>query len=132
VETCDGLDVHTLFTYGAPHSGIMTFLNCSDWYCNLVNRMLGYLSESELLQLVISPADYFRPYWDAFGDQLQTYYSSFIPMLNNLYSETGGSTTMAERKARITSLTNMGLMMWTSDTVILPPSSSWFAQWDNN
>ena len=45
VETCADLDVHTLYTFGAPHNGVSVYQKCNKWYCPLVNHVLGYLAE---------------------------------------------------------------------------------------
>ena len=50
VETCDGLEVHTLYSYGAPHAGFNFdghWMN--HWYSPMVWKTLGFLAGFELV-----------------------------------------------------------------------------------
>ena len=49
VERCDGLKVHTLFTFGGPHQGVSSFYDCDGFFCNPINRVLGYYAQFIIL-----------------------------------------------------------------------------------
>ena len=49
VERCEGLNVHTLFTWGGPHQGVSSYEKCQHWYCYPLIRVLGYFAEYLLL-----------------------------------------------------------------------------------
>ena len=80
VETCPGLDINVLYTFGAPHQGVTVYEKCSHWYCPIVNHILGYLAEFVIVQDWGAPPDYYRPWWN-----LDRYYSHsiFLPEINN-------------------------------------------------
>lgn len=134
VERCDGLKVHTLMTYGAPHAGNSVPLNgirtitqywheaCDMWWCPFVDHMLRYFLEFTLAWDWGAPQEYCRPWWSA-----DRYYehSSFLPRLNNELPDKD-----AKFKERLTNVKNFGMWRWVDDFVVVPRDSSWFFSWD--
>ena len=123
VETCADLNVHTLFTYGAPHAGVSVYQKCAHPWCPLVNHVLGYLAEFLIVQNWGAPPDYYRLWWN-----LDRYYthSTFLPDVNNELE-----TKNQEYKSRLSSVKNFGLWMWDQDRVVVPRQSEWFSVWDD-
>lgn len=125
VQSCEGLKVHTLFTFGGPHQGVSSYQKCKHWYCYILNWFVGWLAESDFAQGLYAPAEYFRPFWDMarFFD-----HASFLAYINN---EVAGEE-VPEYKERLTSVKNVGLFMWTEDMVVFPKESSWFGLFDES
>ena len=121
VEQCEGLDVHTLFTYGGPHQGVSSYELCQHWYCWPLNYMAGWAVQFKLVQHWGAPTDYFRPWWN-----LERYYNSsiFLPYDNNEKDPT------PVYRDRMLGLTNMGLFMWDDDEVVHPKESEWFGAYN--
>ena len=124
VETCENLNVHTLFTFGSPHQGVSVYSRCHTWWCPLANYVLGYLAELTIVQDFCAPADYFRTWWN-----IPRYYeqSIFLPDINNEKEIKDPG-----HVARLENLKNFGLWMWLQDNIVAPKESEWFAYWDDN
>jgi palmitoyl-protein thioesterase len=125
VEKCEGLKVHTLFTYGAPHQGVSAYKLCQNWYCWPLNWLAGYMVQYHIIETFGAPTDYFRTWWN-----LDRYYenSIFLPYINNELDEA----VMPSYKDNISRLTNFGLFMWTDDEVVHPRKSEWFGVYNKH
>lgn len=124
VEQCEGLDVHTLFTYGGPHQGVSDIPeNLGKWYSKPLNWAAGYVSQYLIAQNWVAPADYYRTWWN-----LDRYFenSIFLPYDNNEKE----SAEQSEQKARILSLTNFGMFKWQDDRTVIPKESEWFGYYN--
>jgi palmitoyl-protein thioesterase len=119
VERCGDLDVHTLFTYGAPHQGVSAYQQCNHWWCWPLNWLAGNLVQYKIIETFGAPTDYFRPWWN-----LERYYESsiFLPYINNEIV----NQEQLSYKENILRLTNFGAFMWDEDSVVHPKESEWF------
>ena len=84
VQRCDGLDVHTLFTFGTPNAGLHAYLNYErdeSVFAPLKNKFWGWVFSFRPVQWIHTPADNFRRYWDYEAWIKDTH---FMPDLNNL------------------------------------------------
>lgn len=120
IEKCEGLDVHTYFTFGSPQAGISSYQLCRNWYCWPINWFMGYMDQYRLVQWFGAPTEYYRPWWN-----LDRYYNSsqYLPYINNEldYQES--------YRVNMQQLTNFGLWKWTEDAVVHPRESEWFYQY---
>ena len=94
---------------------------CRHKWCWPLNFVAGYITQFKIVQHWGAPTDYFRTWWN-----LTRYYddSIFLPYVNNEKAPT------ETYKERLTSLTNFGMFMWDSDTVVHPKESEWFGAYD--
>mgnify|MGYP001058062383 CR=1 FL=1 len=89
------------------------------WWCWPLNWAAGWGSSKTILEKIIAPADYYRPWWN-----LERFYdkSIFLPKINN----ESPSPVNEDYKRRITNVTNLALFKWNDDRTIHPKESSWF------
>lgn len=105
--------------------GVMAIPHCFNGaFCNAINYIADQFAYFKLFQNIIAPAGYFRD-----PAQLERYSedSVFLPYVNN---ETGSDDDKALVKANFTSLNNILLVMFDSDTMIHPKETAWFQQMD--
>ena len=123
VEMCEGLNIHTLFTFGSPHMGVTVYQKCRKWWCPIANHILGYLAEWAIVQDFCAPADYYRTWWNfaRFHDK-----NIFLQDVNN-----ENDTKNPVYKSRLSSIKNFGLWMWMEDNTVVPKESEWFGFWDD-
>lgn len=124
VQQCEGLDVHTLFTFGAAHGGLHAYLNYewdSAWYKPLKNRLYGNYYSLPPVQEHNAKADNYRMYW--WPERWHAQWD-FLPDLNN---ELEINTIYRER---ILSLKNFGMFYWEDDKTVYPRETCWFSHFD--
>ena len=103
VERCPDLEVHTLFTFGAPHNGVSP----QSYVPLFVKPFATYLAKLLIqLELPVTYFEYFRSY------QIN-YKSDFLADLNN-----EGDYINLEYKKRLSSVKNFGLFMWQDDILV--------------
>lgn len=110
---------------GGPNMGVMAIPHCFNGaFCNAINYIADQFVYFKLFQNIIAPAGYFRD-----PAQLEKYAedSVFLPYINN---ETGSDDDKALVKENFTSLNNILLVMFDSDTMIHPKETAWFQQMD--
>jgi palmitoyl-protein thioesterase len=113
VQTCKGIKMHTLVTFGSPHNGVAEFGNCNgdhweSWVC-AIDPWAPYI------QSRVVPAQYFRDPAD-----LSTFWhkSNFLAPIN---------TASQVYKARLLSLERLVLVLFLDDETLRPKESAWFA-----
>ncbi|CDW84115.1 palmitoyl-protein thioesterase precursor [Stylonychia lemnae] len=120
VETCDGLKVRNLITFGGPHGGVSEAVKCADtdipckiW--DLISKPFVYF---DLIQELVAPAEYFRVF-----NEISEYIkkSVFLPRINNELKQKNQA-----YKDRLTALEHFRMFMWTDDMVVYPKQSAWF------
>lgn len=126
VERC-ALPVHTLITFGSPHSGISDLPKCApnDWLCKKKNDALTKPGNiwRDWVQNTVVPAQYFRRR-DDYYEYLEK--SAFLADVNNerenkqqLYKDNLGS------------LERLVLIQFEQDQTVVPKCTAWFCDEDD-
>jgi len=117
--------VRNFVSIDGPHMGvgIIPRLTCG-WLCNIINKSIGKLMYSGIIQDNLSPAGYYK---DKFNITAFKQFSSFLADLNNEREIKN-----PDYKNKISQLDKMLLIMNESDTVVNPSSSAWFEFYDES
>ncbi|KAG8626165.1 hypothetical protein KVT40_006566 [Elsinoe batatas] len=127
VETCAGIHVRSLVTFGSPHNGIADLPACGTWdlLCKGAEGALKGNKWSEWVQSNIVPAQYFREVDDETGLGSEAYLegSGWLADVNNerdVKSE--------KYRGRLGSLERFVMYGFEEDTTLLPKETAWFAE----
>ncbi|KAI4995631.1 palmitoyl-protein thioesterase 1-like [Hordeum vulgare subsp. vulgare] len=121
VEYCDdGPPVKNFISLAGPHAGTASAPHCgSGFFCVIVDALIKSEIYSDYVQEHLAPSGYIKIPTDM-DDYLKG--CKFLPKLNN---EIPGERN-ATYKERFSSLENLVLIMFESDTVLIPRETSWF------
>jgi len=127
LETCSGIEVRNLVTFGSQHNGISRFKECGTWDL-LCRGSIGTIQGnvwSDFVQHNIVPAQYYREVDDETGLGSQEYLnrSSFLAHVNNEQDKK-----TPEFKKRISGLDNFVMYIFEDDKTVIPKESGWFAE----
>lgn len=126
VESCEGLSVNNLITFGSPHNGVSELSLCepTDWVCKRRNQLLKRQVYNPSFQSRIVQAQYFRDL-DNYQEYLDK--SQFLASINN-----ENKVTLSFRN-RLTDLKGKFVMiMFCKDSTVVPKVSSWFYDFDRS
>ncbi|SMQ54755.1 unnamed protein product [Zymoseptoria tritici ST99CH_1A5] len=127
VQTCEGLSVRSLVTFGSQHNGIAELKACGTWdlLCKGALALARGNIWSAYVQSHVIPAQYFRSVNDTTGLGSEEYLSSsgWLARMNNEL-EVKNST----YKQRISELENFVMFIFEEDTTVIPKESGWFAE----
>jgi palmitoyl-protein thioesterase len=114
--------VKRFISLGGPQMGVIKPLDCSQWYCNLINSAGLFLVYNKLIQNHIGPAGYVR---DVNNFKKYLKYSSLLADLNNEREEKNQN-----YKQRFLQLERIVLIQFGQDQTIYPKESEWFQSLD--
>ncbi|KAJ1494241.1 Alpha/Beta hydrolase protein, partial [Baffinella frigidus] len=121
VETCDGINVKTVVSIGGPQNGVYGLPKCTvpKAPCEMLKSLLDIGAYDSLVQHRLVQAQYWN---DAKHPDAFLKSNIFLPGINNLLP----SEVKPEYKARLATLEKLVLVMFESDTVVIPKESEWF------
>jgi palmitoyl-protein thioesterase len=126
VETCPGISVRSLVTFGSQHDGIAKFQNCGTWdfVCKGAIAAIKGNAFGEWVQGNIVPAQYYKETNFTTGEPTDAYLnnSNFIADINN-----ERVVKRAEYKERLTRLERFAMYVFEDDKTVIPKESGWFA-----
>ncbi|KAF4547911.1 Palmitoyl protein thioesterase-like protein [Elsinoe fawcettii] len=127
VETCAGIHVRSLVTFGSPHNGIADLPRCGTWdlLCKGAEGALKGNKWSEWVQSNIVPAQYFRETNETTGLGSEAYLngSGWLADVNNerdVKSE--------KYRGRLGSVERFVMYGFEEDATLLPKETAWFAE----
>lgn len=130
VETCDGLSVRSLVTFGSQHNGIAEFQECGDWdfVCRGATALVKGNAWTEYVQSHVVPAQYFRPVNSSTGLPTAEFLekSNFLADVNNERPVKN-----ARYKERLAKLEKFLMVVFEGDETVVPKESGWFAEVDS-
>ncbi|KAG9951367.1 alpha/beta-hydrolase, partial [Aureobasidium melanogenum] len=127
IETCPGISVRSLVTFGSQHNGIARFQNCGTWdlVCKGAMAAIKGNAFGEWVQGNIVPAQYYKETNQTTGEPTKNYLenSNFIAKINNERHNKS-----AEYKQRLASLDKFAMYVFDEDKTVIPKESGWFAE----
>ncbi|KAH7351709.1 hypothetical protein KP509_19G011100 [Ceratopteris richardii] len=127
IEWCDGAPpVHNMISLGGPHAGTASVPLCgTGTFCVIANLLIGLGVYTSYVQEHLGPAGYVKIPTD-----LEAYSKGckFLPKLNNELEEFKNST----YKERFTGLSQLVLIMFENDKVLIPKETAWFGFYEEN
>ena len=129
IETCSGLNVRSLVTFGSQHNGISSIKACGTWdfLCKGALALMKGNAYTEYVQGRVVPAQYYRTLNDTAGngEPVEGYleYSNFLADVNN---ERKHKTKVY--KQRLARLEKFVMVVFEDDTTVIPKESGWFAE----
>jgi palmitoyl-protein thioesterase len=127
IETCPGISVRSLVTFGSQHNGISKFQNCGTWdlVCKGAMAAIKGNAFGEWVQGNIVPAQYYKETNQTTGEPTSNYLenSNFIADINNERHNKS-----AEYKQRLSSLDKFAMYVFEEDRTVIPKESGWFAE----
>ena len=125
VQKCEGLNVHTLFTFGSQHQGwkfnsvTSTRGDEKGWWTHLADHIGKHVQEWLILQDFATPFEYFI---SKIGWAKQYGHSEFLPDLNNELPVKN-----LKYKERMLALKHFGLYKFADDITLRPKESQWMS-----
>lgn len=127
LETCPGIRVRSLVTFGSPHNGIADLPACGTWdlLCKGAQGALKGNKWSEWVQSNIVPAQYFRETDEETGLGSEAYLngSGWLADVNN-----ERDTKDEKYRGRLGSLERFVMYGFEEDQTLLPKETAWFAE----
>jgi len=127
IETCPGISVRSLVTFGSQHNGISKFQNCGTWdlVCKGAMAAIKGNAFGEWVQGNIVPAQYYKETNQTTGEPTANYLenSNFIADINNERHNKS-----AEYRERLSSLDKFAMYVFEEDKTVIPKESGWFAE----
>lgn len=123
LETCQGVKIHNLITFGLPHMGVMDLPVCNGFFCKGHGDAMLHRVWSPIVQHSIVPAQYFRNPYD-----MEKYikYSNFLPIINNERESDDNNW----RKEKLLLVNKLVIYMFLQDTTVVPKTSAHFGDID--
>ncbi|KAI4735817.1 palmitoyl-protein thioesterase 1 precursor, partial [Aureobasidium sp. EXF-8846] len=127
IETCPGISVRSLVTFGSQHNGISKFQNCGTWdlVCKGAMAAIKGNAFGEWVQGNVVPAQYYKETNQTTGEPTSEYLknSNFIADINNERHNKS-----AEYKQRLSTLDKFAMYVFEEDKTVIPKESGWFAE----
>jgi len=123
VQRCNGISVSNLVTFGGQHEGVFALPHCtnftgiSGFFCEQVSKLLSDGAYEEYIQESVVQAQYWH---DPINEDEYKAKNIFLPDINqeNAINET--------YRTNIKQLSNLVLVKFLQDTMVVPRESSWF------
>eukprot|EP00899_Mesostigma_viride_P005742 jgi/Mesvir1/15169/Mv04849-RA.1 len=117
----EGPRVYSLVSLGGPQAGEASLPKCMNpWVCRELDRLIAAGVYSPIVQAHVGPAGYFK---DPLRIPAYLRGCTFLPFLNR---ELPTNATRKEIVKPLASLARLVLVQFARDTVLDPPSTSWF------
>jgi palmitoyl-protein thioesterase len=127
IQTCAGLDVRSLVTFGSQHNGIAEFKGCGtfDLLCKGAVALMKSNAWTEYVQSHVVPGQYYRTVNESTGAPSDDFleHSGFLADINN--ERALKNATYAER---LSALERFVMYVFEDDTTVIPKESGWFAE----
>nr|GME05007.1 palmitoyl-protein thioesterase 1-like [Ipomoea batatas] len=125
IENCRGPPVRSFISVGGPNAGHSSTFPCGKFpWCGLMGRIYGMGVYNDFAQEHMAPAGYIKIPTDMKGYLTRC---RFLPFINNEIKDAQSEL----RKKRFTHLTQLVLIMFQADTIIMPQISSHFGYYRN-
>ncbi|ANM66489.1 alpha/beta-Hydrolases superfamily protein [Arabidopsis thaliana] len=126
IEFCDNAPpVINYISLGGPHAGIAKIPKCNSGpICAIGEALLKLEVYTDFVQDHIAPSGYIK-----IPGEISKYleHSKYLPKLNNERPDERNSTF----KDRFTNLHNLVLVMFESDTMLIPKETAWFGYYED-
>ncbi|KAK4506036.1 hypothetical protein PRZ48_004001 [Zasmidium cellare] len=129
LQTCDGLSIRNLITFGSQHNGIAAIKACGTWdlLCKGALALMKSNAWTQYVQSNVVPAQYYRTLNESTGLASEEFLESsgFLADINN--EREGKNETYKERL--INNLRGKFIMfVFEDDTTVIPLESGWFQE----
>lgn len=127
IETCEGLSVRSLVTFGSQHNGISEFQECDrfDFLCKGATGLIKGNAWTDYIQGKVVPAQYYRTVNETTGLGSDEYlkHSNFLAHINN-----EKKVKIERYKGKIAALEKFVMYVFKDDVTVLPKETGWFAE----
>ena len=127
VETCEGLSVRSLVTFGSQHNGIAEFQECGtfDFLCKGATGLIKGNAWTDYVQGKVVPAQYYRTINETTGLGSDEYlkHSNFLAKINNEREVKAKS-----YAKKIAALEYFVMYVFKEDVTVVPKETGWFAE----
>lgn len=127
VQTCEGVSVRSLVTFGSQHNGIAEFQACGTWdfWCKGANAVMRGNAWTDYVQGRVVPAQYYRTLNETTGLASDEYLraSGFLADANNEREKKNRG-----YAKRLAALDKFVMYVFANDTTVIPKESGWFAE----
>ncbi|CAH9063641.1 unnamed protein product [Cuscuta epithymum] len=125
IELCDGPPVKNFISVGGPNAGHSSTIACGPFpWCAQIGIFYGMGVYTPYVQEHLAPSGYIK-----LPNDIPAYLREckFLPKINNEVEDSES----ALRKKRFSSISQLVLVLFMGDTIILPQESSWFGYYPN-
>lgn len=127
LETCEGLSVRSLVTFGSQHNGIAEFQECGtfDFLCKGATGLIKGNAWTDYVQGKVVPAQYYRTVNETTGLGSDEYlkHSNFLAHINN-----EKEVKVARYAEKIAALEKFVMYVFEDDATVVPKETGWFAE----